>query len=117
MRVEDGTHVTCQYFAGIYLVCVGIDANRQVKLLAFARVGSETKDNWLWFEKLLQNDFPQTNFVHADYSKGIESIEFANLLHIGNIIFGQCFRHMLKNCSTNATNGGQPKINDGKEFP
>ena len=61
IRVEDGTHVTSQYFHGIFLVCVGIDANGQVKLLAFARVGSETKDNWIWF-KFLTKRFSKYKF-------------------------------------------------------
>jgi len=116
MRIEDGTHVTSQYFHGIFLVCVGIDANRQVKLLAFARVGTETKANWLWFESLLQNDLPNTDFVHADYSKGIESKEFAHLIEAGGIRYGCCFRHMLKNCSTKASKEGEEKIKEGKGF-
>ena len=116
MRIEDGTHVCSQYFHGIFLVCVGMDANRQVKLLAFARVGSEIKDNWLWFESLLHADFPNTVFVHADYSKGIESREFAALLEAGKIRYGRCFRHMLKNCSTNASKEGEEKIKEGKGF-
>ena len=93
-----------------------MDANRQVKLLALARVGSETKKNWLWFESLLQADFPNTKFVHADYSKGIESKEFGALLKAGNIRYGRCFRHMLKNCSTNASKEKKEKIKEGKGF-
>lgn len=116
IRIEDGTHVCSPHFHGIFLVCVGMDANRQVKLLAFARVGSETKENWLWFESLLQDDFPNTKFVHADYSKGIESKEFGALLKAGNIRYGRCFRHMLKNCSTNASKEKKEKIKEGKGF-
>ena len=116
MRVQDGTHATSSFFCGIFLVCVAIDSNRQVKLLAFARVGTENKQNWLWFETLLEQDFPNTKFVHADYSKGIESNEFSTLLQAHNISYGRCFRHMLKNCSSNAKNAREPSIKDGKAF-
>lgn len=113
MRVQDGTHVTSPFFAGIYLVCVTVDPNRQVKLLAFARVGSETKTNWLWFEELLQKDFPGTRYIHADYSKGVESNEFGVMLKNANIQYGRCFRHMMKNCNTAASKAGGAVIKNG----
>ena len=110
MRIQDGTHVTSAYFLGIFLVCVAVDANRQVKLLAFARVGSETKDNWVWFENLLQKDFPGCQFMHADYAKGVECDEFKMMLENAGIKYGRCFRHMLKNCNTAASKANAPPI-------
>lgn len=114
IRFCDGTHVTSPYFAGIFLVCVGVDANKQVKLLCFARVGTENKDNWLWFERLCQEDFPHTTFMQSDYSKGIESDDFLELLHASNILYGRCFRHLLKNCNTNASLAGEPTLRESK---
>ena len=110
MRVQDGTHVTAAYFLGTFLVCVAVDANRQVKLLAFARVCSETKDNWVWFETQLQKDFPGCQFVHADYAKGVESEEFKTLLATAGIKYGRCFRHMLKNLNSAASKAKAPLI-------
>jgi len=86
MRVQDGTHVTSSFSCGIFLICVAIDSNRQVKLLVFAHVGTENKENWL-FETLLEKDVPNTKFVHADYSKGIESNKFSTLLQAHNISY------------------------------
>lgn len=115
MRVQDGTHVTSSFFAGIFLVCVTVDPNWQVKLLAFARVSSETKANWLWFEGLLQKDFPGTRYIHADYSKGVESAEFGQMLSAGNIKYGRYFRHMMNNCKTAASKAHQAVIKNGSE--
>ena len=77
------------------MVCVVVDANRLVKLLALARVGSETKDNWVWFEGVLKSDIPGTQFLHADYCKGVENAQFKTMLSENKIKYGQWYRYML----------------------
>ena len=62
MRIQDGTHCTSSYFSGIFLICGSVDCNNQIKLLAFGRVGTENKENWIWFEENLQKDFPNTRY-------------------------------------------------------
>ena len=63
---------------------------------------------------LCQEDFPHTTFMQLDYSKGIESDDFLELLQASNIMYGRCFRHLLKNCNTNASLAGEPTLRESK---
>ena len=53
----DGTYTRIPYFSDMYLTAVTLDSNRQVQLLAVARVDKENTENWLWFLKLLKSKF------------------------------------------------------------
>ena len=102
MRVQDGTHVTAAYFWVFFWY-----AWQQMPIVKLnywpLLKKSETKDRWVWFETLLQKDFPGCQFMHADYAKGVECEEFKMLLVTAGIKYGRCFRHMLKNCNSAAS--------------
>jgi hypothetical protein len=52
--------------------------------------------------------------MQSDFSKGIESIEFMNLLASAGILYGRCFRHLINNCNSNASNAKERLVRESK---
>ena len=76
IMVVDGTFLKGHIFDQVVLLAVTYDGNNNQILLLYAIVTSETKDNWVWFRCQLEQDFPGSHVLVADYTKGIESHQF-----------------------------------------
>ena len=59
---------------------------------------------------LCEDDFPSIKNLHADYQKGIESLEFQKELLDSNISFQRCFRHMIDNLNDACKNYRAPSV-------
>nr|XP_043625705.1 uncharacterized protein LOC122597137 [Erigeron canadensis] len=85
---------------GELLSAVGRDANNQVFPIAWALVDVETKENWLWFCRLIQNDLGLGNgdgiaIISYQHKGLIEAV--AQVLP--NCEHRQCARHVYANFS------------------
>ena len=96
--VADGTFTTYGVFKHTMLIAVSFDGNNQIVVLAFAACDIENTSNWCWFLSRLLQDFPGIHVFQADADKGIESIQFKNMLAGIHALPGRCALHLARNC-------------------
>ncbi|XP_050383286.1 uncharacterized protein LOC126800043 [Argentina anserina] len=94
----DGCHLKSPY-GGQLLSAVGLDANNQTWVVAYAQVELENKDSWVWFMRLLVNDLDIRGdgngftFI-SDKQKGLQrAVE--DVLPLADHRF--CVRHLWTN--------------------
>ena len=98
MIVIDGTHTKLPDFRHIILVAVTYDANNEIVILSFAVVDVENKDNWVWFQNKLQEDYPGFDCLMCDADKGITSHDFQLSQEEVEALTSRCARHLAENC-------------------
>ena len=76
--------------------------NNQV-LLSDAIVTSETEDNWVWFSCQLEQDFPGSYVLVADYSKGIKCQGHKGSARNSGSRSTRCLKHQCENAKTAIT--------------
>ena len=72
--VVDRTFLKGHIFVQIFLLAVTYDSNNNQILLSYATVTSKTEDNWMWFIRQLEIDFPGSYVLVADYTRGLRVI-------------------------------------------
>ena len=97
IMVVDGTFLKGHIFDQVVLLAVTYDGNNNQILLPYANVTSETEDNWVWFRRQLEQDFPGSYVLVADYTKGIESHQFQGDIRNSGCMFARCFKHLSEN--------------------
>ncbi|XP_028962300.1 uncharacterized protein [Malus domestica] len=105
----DGCHLK-GVFKGQLLSAVGMDANNQTWVIAYAIVELKNKDNWVWFLKLLAADLGIVNqrawtFI-SDKQKGLIPA-FEKVLPNCNHRF--CVRHLYTNYKADVFKGKRLK--------
>ena len=98
MIVIDGTHTKLADFKHIILLAVTFDGNNEIVILSFAVVEVENKDNWVWFQERLQEDFPGFDCLMSDADKGITSKDFLLSQEEAEAVTSRCARHLAENC-------------------
>ena len=98
MIVIDGTHTKLADFKHIILLAVTFDGNNEIVILSFAVVEVENKDNWVWFQERLQEDFPGFDCLMSDADKGITSEDFLLSQEEAEAVTSRCARHLAENC-------------------
>ena len=94
IMIVDGTFLKGHIFDQVVLLAVTYDSNNNQYLLSYAVVTSETEDNWVWFSHQLEQDFPGSYVLIADYSKGFESQQFQCGIRSSGGMFARCFKHL-----------------------
>ena len=52
--------------------------------------------------------------MQSGFSKGIESINFTNLLTNASVLYCRCFRHIINIYNSNASNSREPVLRESK---
>jgi hypothetical protein len=97
IMVVDRTFLKGHIFDQVVLFAVTYDGNNNQILLPYAIVTSETEDNRVWFRRQLEQDFPGSYVLVADYTKGIESHQFQGDIINSGCLFARCLKYLSKN--------------------
>ena len=92
----DSTVLTAKW-KGQLAAAVGIDGHNWMFPVAYGVFGSETKDNWEWFMKMLHKAIgsPPSLVISTDAGKGIDKA-VTNVFTNG-VEHRECMRHLVKN--------------------
>ena len=66
------------------------DSNNNQIMLSYAIVTCETEDTWVWFGHQLEQDFPGSHVLIANYTKAIESHKFQGSNRNSGSLFPRC---------------------------
>lgn len=92
----DSTVLTAKW-KGQLATAVGVDGHNWMFPVAYGVFGSETKDNWEWFMKMLHKAIgsPKGLVISTDAGKGID--EAVTKVFNNGVEHRECMRHLVKN--------------------
>ena len=96
IMVVDGIFLKGHIIDQVVLLAATYESNNNQILLSYAIVTNETEDTWVQFRHQLEQDFPGSDVLIADYTQTVESKQFKGSIRSSGCLFARCLKIFLR---------------------